>query len=331
MKPQTRIFHVLDDLAMGGVTRALKNFEHSLLADRAVHRVADIREGAVRAETPEDVAIIHFTANWKKLGWLLDLRLRGGFARVILIEHSYTQGYEDSEVRPKRRFRQMLRFAYGLVDTVVAVSKAQRTWILQQKLASASKVVAIPQSRCCRELLEMEPRPRDRGPLRIGAFGRFHRQKGFDLLIEAMAHIPLEVAELKLAGAGPDEAVLRSLAAGLPHVKIVEAFSSPNALLSDVDIVAIPSRWEAFGLVGTEARASGRPILAAQVDGLIDQTCENSFAHAPGDVSEIVAGIYEAAGATDLVRRGRQAQAKASGEYAHMINQWGQLLHGLPT
>ena len=331
MKPQTRIIHVLDDIAMGGVTRALKNFEHPLLADRAVHRVADIREGAVRAETPEDVAIIHFTANWKKLGWLLDLRLRGGFSRLILIEHSYTQGYEDSEVRPKRRFRQMLRFAYRLVDTVVAVSKAQRGWILRHKLASPSKVVAIPQSRCCSELLEIAPRLRDRGPLKIGAFGRFHRQKGFDLLLEAMAHIPPEVANLNLAGAGPDDADLQELAAGLPHVKIVEAFSSPNAFLRDVDIVAIPSRWEAFGLVGTEARASGRPILAAQVDGLIDQTCECSFAHAPGNVSEIVAGIYEAAGATDLSQRGRQAQAKASGEYAHMINQWGQLLHGLPT
>lgn len=328
MRTPNRIIHILDDFAMGGVTRALKNFEHPDLAKIAAHGVVDIRDGAVRATTPQDVAVIHFTANWKKLGWLLDLRFRGGFSRIILIEHSYTQGYENNEVRPKRRFRQMLRFAYGLVDTVVAVSEAQRAWILQHRLARSSKVVAIPQSRCCSELLQMGLRLRDRGPLKIGAFGRFHKQKGFDLLIEAMAQVPPEVAEVKLAGAGPDEAQLRNLAAGLPNVEIMEAFTSPTAFLGDVDIVAIPSRWEAFGLVGTEARAAGRPVLAARVDGLIDQTDESSFAHEPNDVAGIVAGIYEAASATDLMQRGREVQAKAAGEYACMIAQWHNLLDG---
>ncbi|MCR9078970.1 MAG: glycosyltransferase family 4 protein [Hyphomonadaceae bacterium] len=326
MKTPNRIIHILDDLAMGGVTRALKNFEHPDLAKIAAHGVVDIRDGVIRATTPQDVAVIHFTANWKKLGWLLDLRLRGGFSRIILIEHSYTQGYEVSEVRPKRRFRQMLRFAYGLVDTVVAVSEAQRAWILQHRLARPAKVVAIPQSRCCSELLELKPRLRDRGPLKIGAFGRFHKQKGFDLLIEAMAHIPPEVAEVKLAGSGPDEAQLRNLAAGLPNVEIMEAFSSPSAFLNKVDIVAIPSRWEAFGLVGTEARASGRPIVAAEVDGLSDQLDENGFAHAPGDVQSIVSAIRRAANAKDLNQRGRNAQKGVAKEFNEMIERWSVFL-----
>ena len=130
-----KITHVLDDLAMGGVTRALKNFEHPSLAALGAHEHVDIRETRVRASGPKDIAVVHFTANWKKLGWLLDLRLRGGFDRIILVEHSYTEGYESSEVAPKRRFRQMLRFAYRLVDQVVAVSKTQREWMIAHKLA----------------------------------------------------------------------------------------------------------------------------------------------------------------------------------------------------
>ncbi|MEP1142199.1 MAG: glycosyltransferase family 4 protein [Henriciella sp.] len=326
MHPSRRIVHILDDLAMGGVTRALKNFEHPILAQLGTHETLDIRTEKPRAASPQDIAVIHFTSNWKKFGWLLDLKLRGGFSRVILIEHTYTRGYETSEVKPKRRFRQMLKFAYALVDTVVAVSEAQRSWILQHALTKSEKVVAIPQSRTCDNLLTLPPCARGNGPLRIGAFGRFHKQKGFDLLVDAMARIPASVAQLKIAGTGPDEAALRAKASILPHVEICDPFQSPEAFLSEADTIAIPSRWEAFGLVGTEARAAGRPIIAAHVDGLDDQLDKSGFGHAPNSISGIVRAIYQAAGARDLSRRGRAARDRAAGEFGTMTQRWKVLL-----
>ncbi|MEL6859432.1 MAG: glycosyltransferase [Pseudomonadota bacterium] len=326
MPIQRNIVHILDDLAMGGVTRALNNFDTPELADIGHHKTVDIRTARVRAETPNDVAVIHFTANWKKLGWLLDLRVRGGFSRIILIEHTYTAGFEASEVAQKDRFRWMLKSAYRLVDLVVAVSNNQRDWILEHKLASAAKTVAIPQSRTCEDLLDLAPARRADGPLKIGAFGRFHRQKGFDLLIEAMARVPAHVAELKIAGDGPEAAHLKLLAADLPHVEICDPFSSPEAFLDSVDAVAIPSRWEAFGLVGTEARAAGRPIIAAKIDGLADQLDHTGFSHAANSVPGIVRAIYKAARATDLEQRGQLAQARASKEFGTMVQTWRLVL-----
>ena len=91
MTNPTRIVHVVDDLAMGGVTRALKNFEHPKLKDIGAHEIADIRKEKVRAASPDDIAVVHFTANWQKLGWLMDLKTRGGFSRIILIELSFKQ------------------------------------------------------------------------------------------------------------------------------------------------------------------------------------------------------------------------------------------------
>ena len=328
------IVHILDDLDMGGVTRALKNFEHPTLQRLGVHTITDIREGQLRAETPVDIAVVHFTLNWRKLGWLLDLRARGRFSRIVLIEHSYTEGFEESEVHHQARFRRMLKCAYGLVDTVVAVSEAQRGWIVEAGLANHRKTVAIPQSRDCGELLALPPARRGTGPLKIGAFGRFHRQKGFDLLLEAMARVPTDLATLKLAGMGPEASRLSAMAACLPHVDLVAPFSSPNAFLQGVDLVAIPSRWEAFGLVGTEARAAGRPILASRVDGLIDQLGTGAYAHACGNVSSIVRGIYRAASARDLKARGQVARSEATGEHARMIGRWADLLlsaEGLPA
>ncbi len=320
-----RIVHVLDDLAMGGVTRALKNFEHPALASLGTHETVDIRSETVMAMSPNDIAVLHFTVNWKKLAWLLDLRLRGGFSKIILIEHTYTEGFETNKVAKPNRFRQMLKLAYRLVDTVVAVSNAQREWILEHKLARPEKVVAIPQSRDCSDLLKLAPARRDRGPLRVRAFGRFHEQKGFDLLIQAMRRIPVDLATLEIAGTGPDEAQLRDLSEGLDHVKICDPFTSPDAFLSGADVIAIPSRWEAFGLVGTEARAAGRPLLAARVDGLEDQMDASAFPHTPSSVASIVRAIYRAAKAADIDSRGLAARALAEGEYDQMIDRWSEL------
>lgn len=328
MTKPTRILHVLDDLAMGGVTRALKNFEHPKLKDIGAHEIADIRKEKVRAASPDDIAVVHFTANWQKLGWLLDLKARGGFSRIILIEHSYTRGYEASEVKPKKRFRLMLRLAYHLVDQVVAVSKNQRDWMLELRLAPASKVVAIPQSRLCEDLLKLPPKARDDGPLQIRAFGRFHKQKGFDLLIQAMERVPAHMATLKIAGTGPDKARLQDLSSQLGHVEICQSFKSPQQFLSSADIVAIPSRWEAFGLVGTEARAAGRPIIAAQIDGLCDQLDDSGFGHSANSVPSLVKAIYCAALANDLTERGQHARIRAADEFDRMIEQWHTLLSG---
>ncbi|MEM9571308.1 MAG: glycosyltransferase [Pseudomonadota bacterium] len=320
-----RIVHVLDDLAMGGVTRALRNFEHPKLASLGAHETVDIRSEVVRASSPNDIAVLHFTANWKKLAWLLDLRLRGGFSKIMLIEHTYTEGFETNHVAKPNRFRSMLKLAYGLVDTVVAVSNAQRDWILKHKLTRPEKVVTIPQSRDCSNLLTLSPAKREGGPLRLRAFGRFHKQKGFDLLIQAMRRIPADLATLEIAGTGPDEAQLRAVSEDLDHVKICDPFTSPAAFLSGADVIAIPSRWEAFGLVGTEARAAGRPILAARVDGLVDQMEASAFPHAPNSVASIVRAIYRAARATDIDVRGLAARARAAGECDQMIDGWRNL------
>ncbi|MEO0785606.1 MAG: glycosyltransferase family 4 protein [Pseudomonadota bacterium] len=326
MSPERRIVHVLDDLAMGGVTRALKNFEHPQLSGLGKHVTVDIRTAAVRATSPDDIAIVHFTASWRKLPWLADLRFRGRFSRIILIEHTYTEGFERFEVDHLARFRQMLKYAYRLADTVVAVSHAQKRWIVGSGLASAQKVLAIPQSRDCADLLQLPLPQRGQGPLQIGAFGRFHRQKGFDLLLEAMSRIPPRLAELKLAGTGPEGAGFWAMAERLPHVEICSPFVSPDRFLAGVDVVAIPSRWEAFGLVGAEARAAGRPILAARVDGLIDQLGAGAFPHDCADVASLTASIYRAACTGDLHERGQLARRQAAGEFDAMIEAWSGAL-----
>ena len=44
----------------------------------------------------------------------------------------------------------------------------------------------------------------------------------------------------------------------------------PVAAMAAVDAVAMPSRWEAYGLVAIEALAARRPLLVNDIDGLSD-------------------------------------------------------------
>lgn len=323
---QRKILHLLDDVAMGGVTRALKNFEHPALQACGTHETLDITKNDAKAQSPHDIAVVHYTANWAKLRHLAGLKLRGGFKRVILIEHTYTEGFQTHEVSSPRRFHLMLRLAYSLVDQVVAVSHEQRRWMLDNRLPSADKIIAIPQSRDCADLIDLPYSTRTGEPLKIGAFGRFHRQKGFDLLLDAMTRVSPEVAELKLAGKGELSEAFARQASKVSSIEILPAFSSPAEFLSSVDVVAIPSRWEAFGLVGTEARAAGRPIIVSDVDGLRDQAGAHAFTHRVGDVQDIVRAIQLAASATDMTQRAVAARKSAIMEYEAMIAGWEKVL-----
>ncbi len=106
-------------------------------------------------------------------------------------------------------------------------------------------------------------------------FGRLHIQKGFDIALEAFAHLVQEYPTLTLSivGRGEEEANLKALAHSLHLEKNVTFFGGvhPERVTSHIDaaeIVLIPSRFEPFGLVALEAMSRAKPIVASNIDGL---------------------------------------------------------------
>lgn len=100
------------------------------------------------------------------------------------------------------------------------------------------------------------------------ALGRLHPNKGFDVLIEAMAALPRAV--LWLAGEGPLRSPLEDLARRrgvAARVRFLGWRDDAAALLGAADVLACPSRHEPLGNVVLEAWARRVPVVAARAAG----------------------------------------------------------------
>ena len=97
--------------------------------------------------------------------------------------------------------------------------------------------------------------------------GRFDRQKGLDVLFEALRpHQDTLVA--RCVGAS---VVGGGMPADLPpNVELIgwQSAAEIGALMAACDLVVMPSRWEGFGLVAVEAMRAARMIVASNVGGL---------------------------------------------------------------
>lgn len=269
MRP--RVVHLLDDFTLGGVTRGLDIFTTPAVQAVADCRVQDIAPDALLAPRLDaDVIILHFPPNWQRLALLASLRRRNPKARIIQVEHSYTGAWEALKVHHTGRFRLMLKLAFRLVDHVVCVSRGQANWLQGATGLAANRISVIHPYADNPGLAAVAP-PNPGGRLRIGAYGRFCEQKGFETLINAMQAGALPGCDLVIGGFGDLEPLYRQLAAGNPHIAFAGKISNVAGFLAGVDVVALPSRWEAYGQVANEAREAGRPILVAPVDGLPEQ------------------------------------------------------------
>ncbi len=104
----------------------------------------------------------------------------------------------------------------------------------------------------------------------VGNVGRLAPQKGQRHLIGAMPLLLERVprAHAVIAGAGDLEDYLRdlSLEVGVAdRVHVLGPRRDVPALMHAMDVFAMPSIWEGFGLVLLEAMAAGRPIVASRV------------------------------------------------------------------
>ncbi|MBN9886208.1 glycosyltransferase [Salipiger abyssi] len=323
MTDMPRILHLVDDATPGGVTRVLNHIRSCpLMAQTARHELWTVARNAALPRCEADMIVSHLSLSWRGLPALISLRARHPGTPLVHVEHSYTEAFTALNVRAKLRFFTMLRTAYALFDRVVAVSEAQGAWLTRRRLVPAGALRVIPP---VVDLAGFRALPAPQGaPRVIGAIGRLHGQKGFDVLIRAFRDLPRDDIELHIFGTGPEEQALRALAAEDPRIRFFGHADTPEAAMQAVDIVAMPSRWEAFGLVALEARAAGRPVICTKLDGL-PTSAGASATYVPGhSVRDWTLALQAQLGA----KPGPGTAARAGRAEAAFASAWAEMIAG---
>lgn len=132
------------------------------------------------------------------------------------------------------------------------------------------------------------PEPHD-GPPRILFVGKLEEVKGPDLLFGALERMAARghALDVTVAGAGSLEPTLRAWAQRMPTHRIHILGGVPHdealRLMTRVDAVVVPSRYESFPLVILEAMAAARPLVATAVGGIpeILRPTENAYLSDP--------------------------------------------------
>jgi len=127
--------------------------------------------------------------------------------------------------------------------------------------------------------------------------GRLSAEKGILELVQAAEGMALTVA-----GDGPLRARVPGALGFVPHHEL-------GPLYERAAVVAVPSHREGFGVACAEAMASGRPVVASAVGGLLDLVVdgETGVLVEPRDVDALRAALERLLGDAEL--RGRMGQA----------------------
>ncbi|MBT8447399.1 MAG: glycosyltransferase, partial [Gammaproteobacteria bacterium] len=176
-------------------------------------------------------------------------------------------------------------------------------------LALAREVESLAGASCAflpssRRLPALAPALRDSPPYRLTFIGRWHPNKGTDLLMEALGllndHDWQRIGQVQIHGGGPLEEVVRAdaarlVAAGRP-VQVFGFIGKDEAarVLAVTDWLLIPSRIESIPVVFSDALAAGTPVIATPVGDLPELLGE----HAVG----VCASAATAAGMAAAIR-----------------------------
>lgn len=224
-------------------------------------------------ENPPDLVVEEFAPPWSSLGvgnWT-------GVPTVGMVQGFFAAEKARQYHLPKGLLCGIERWGARSHRTLVAVS-ADLAARLRAAAPRARVVVVgngVDRAAIGSALHDLAPAPA--APRRVVFLGRLEiDQKGIDLLLEAFAAVAqASDAQLVLAGDGKDrDAVARRVARlGLSgRVELCGRVTGAAKwrLLAEAQVVAVPSRYETFGITALESLACGTPVAAFDIDCLRD-------------------------------------------------------------
>jgi glycosyltransferase involved in cell wall biosynthesis len=326
MPTKPEILHLVTDDNVGGLKTSLDVFLNSRLASKFSLSVALTKDfKTISREYKPNVIVFHTACSWVNLIKLFPL---DKYSKLIICEHHYNSIFSKF-VPSQPRFYLLLRIFYGLANRVVAISRNQVEWMQQNHLVDPRKIVMISPARVLDDFLALSPISQAPDScLHLGAYGRFSKEKGFDILIEAMHLLRDLPIKLYIGGEGPEEDSLKAMANGLNNIEFVGIVDNVPEFLKNCDAVVIPSRRETWGFVCTEAKAAARPVVASAIGGLVEQLSDLGILVSPESPEVIAAEVRNlyALPKSALRELGERNRKSIAGDLERYLTQWDDLI-----
>jgi len=241
--------------------------------------------------------VIHLHGHWAGSIGQLAVFLAGRPATIYTVRWP---AYSD-DTNPVSTARNWLVewFSCAAATIVVAISEFDRRTLIRRRICSTRKLEMVHNA------YAIDPAPvasnrHGHEAVSIGFVGRLVEQKGCDVLISAYARLAAGglPARLTIVGDGPDRPQLERRVEDLGLSGSVDFLGfRPDgaALMAEMDIVAVPSRFEPFGIVAVEAMVQGRPVVASAVGGLTETVADGTTGRLvpPGDPLRLADALGE--------------------------------------
>ncbi len=272
----TPVLQAMAGAPMGGAEAFFERLVPAL-AQAGTPQHAVIRENARRAGLLRQAGVTVTQAPFggrldMKTGWLFRRAIKDFGPAVVLTWMNRASRF----CPPSRSFVQVGRLGgyydlkyYRRCDHLVGNTQDIVDWMVKEGWP-ADRAHYLPNF-VSEQIAEPHPRKEfwlpEEAPV-ILALGRLHENKGFDVLLHALVHLP--GAYLLLAGDGPLRDQLEALALKLgvkPRVRFLGWRDDVPSLFATADVFVCPSRHEPLGNVVIEAWAQGKPVVATASQG----------------------------------------------------------------
>lgn len=227
----------------------------------------------IRRQFPAAFDVVH--AHSTKAGFLSRVWLQGAGRALVYSPHAPL----SMNVSQGKCFQRTAAVLEALLahrcDRIICVSSMERRHMLSIGIDSRKLEVVV-------NGLPPAPAPvpgiRERfgvttNTLALVTVGRLARQKGIDILLDALGKIEASVRErlmLFVVGDGPERERLQaqSRAHGLESIVRWLGEQPAEQILAAFDLLVLPSRYEGMPYVLLEAQRAGLPIVASDVGGV---------------------------------------------------------------
>jgi glycosyltransferase involved in cell wall biosynthesis len=211
-----------------------------------------------RAVLEEEADVVHAQGYGWPMSWVGYVAKKLGHTALVFTTHS-------SPYTPIYPLFDLCRALPVRASDAVIVTTDQEAERVKRLGVEGSRITVLPNG-----VDRPSPAPRTMEGSYILCVGRMEfRSKGQDILLKAFERGGFRET-LVYAGDGPDLGRLREMVSGRRDVVVLGGVDEARkaSLLSNADLVVMPSRVEPFGIVGLEAVSYGRRLVATRVGGL---------------------------------------------------------------